>query len=110
MQNINKLSKNGKSKFYLNAGKQLNIYVNQGNANQEEASWTWQESFVVFSIPFLISLSSTVEDLKIAACAPSVEPWFPVSAGAEQPSFSQYCVCVCCDMSGGNLRDWRSVL
>ena len=38
MQNINKLSKNGKSQFYLNAGKQLNIYVNQGNANQEEAS------------------------------------------------------------------------
>lgn len=38
MQNIDKLSKNGKSQFYLKAGKQLNIYVNQGNANQEEAS------------------------------------------------------------------------
>ena len=38
IQNINKLSKNGKNQFYLNAGKQLNIYVNQGNANQEEAT------------------------------------------------------------------------
>lgn len=50
----------------------------------------------------LVQHSGGSED---SCLCPQRGAWFPISAGAEQPSFSQYCVCVCCNMSGGNLRD-----